>query len=154
VERYIEHGLEAGGGMGISYRETVPEREHFFELFQSTGWNKDYHLEAGEIHAALEHTWYSVSAYDDDRLVGYGRVLSDGKLHALIVEMIVLPSYRGRGIGSAILDKMMGRCKAHKIRDIQLFCAKGKVGFYERHGFFPRPEEAPGMQYPVEKALG
>jgi GNAT superfamily N-acetyltransferase len=139
--------------MVISYRETIPEQEQFFKLFQSTGWNKDYHLEAGEIHEALKHTWYSVSAYDVDRLVGYGWVLSDGKLHALIVEMIVHPSYQGRGIGSAILDRIMARCKAHKIRDIQLFCAKGKVGFYESRGFFPRPDEAPGMQYPVEKVL-
>ena len=34
----------------------------------------------------------------------------------------------------------------NQYRDIQLFCAKGKAGFYERFGFLPRPQDAPGME--------
>ncbi|MBZ8143824.1 GNAT family N-acetyltransferase, partial [Rubrivivax gelatinosus] len=33
------------------------------------------------------------------------------------------------------------------ITDIQLFCAEGKTGFYERHGFVARAPSRPGMQY-------
>lgn len=140
--------------MTTTYQHTTPSQDEFFKLFVSTGWNDEYHLEPSEIHKALEGSWYSVSAYEEEQLVGYGRVLSDGKLHALIVELIVLPDFQGRGIGGAILQMLLDRCKEHKIRDIQLFCSRGKVGFYERYGFFPRPWEAPGMQYPVEEVLG
>jgi len=32
------------------------------------------------------------------------------------------------------------------IRDLQLFSARGKDGFYRRHGFSIRPDAAPGME--------
>ena len=98
------------------------------------------------MHEALQHTWYAVSAYDADRFVGFGRVISDGVLHALIVELIVTPEYQEQGIGSAILNELVAKCRAAKIRDIQLFCARDKVGFYAKHGFVARPDDAPGMQ--------
>ena len=60
--------------------------------------------------------------------------------------MIVLPEYQGQGIGRAILKDLVAKCKAHGIRDIQLFCATGKIRFYERYGFKARPDDAPGME--------
>jgi GNAT superfamily N-acetyltransferase len=131
--------------MRIAYQNTLPEKDQFFNLFESTGWNEKYQLAGEQLHQALQHSWYSISAYDGDRLVGFGRVISDGMLHALIVEMIVLPDYQGQGIGSRILNDLVTRCKSNGIRDIQLFCAKGKAGFYEKHGFVKRPADAPGM---------
>jgi predicted N-acetyltransferase YhbS len=134
--------------MGIAYKNTLPEKDQFFTLFESTGWNETYQLDAEQIHQALESSWHVVSAYDGDRLVGFGRVISDGMLHALLAEMIVLPSYQGKGIGNCILDELVSKCKSNGIRDIQLFCAKGKAGFYEKHGFVKRPDNAPGMGIP------
>jgi len=43
----------------------------------------------------------------------------------------VLPAYQGQGIGSRILADLVERCRSHGIYDIQLFCAKGKAGFYD-----------------------
>jgi ribosomal protein S18 acetylase RimI-like enzyme len=134
--------------MRVSYKNTLPEKDQFFSLFESTGWNKKYRLEAEQLHQALQHSWYSVSAYDGDRLVGFGRVLSDGILHALVVELIILPDYQGEGIGRHILNELVTMCKSSGIRDIQLFCAKGKIGFYEKQGFVKRPDGAPGMGIP------
>ncbi len=131
--------------MRISYKNTLAEKDQFFNLFESTGWNEKYQLDRDQLCQALQHSWYSVSAYDGGHLVGFGRIISDGILHALIVEMIVLPSYQGQGIGNRILDELVTRCKANGIRDIQLFCAQGMTGFYEKHGFAKRPDDAPGM---------
>ncbi|MCP4156595.1 MAG: GNAT family N-acetyltransferase [bacterium] len=133
--------------MNIQYKENeIPNKEAFFDLFESTGWNKEYHLTAAEIHTALSASWYMVSVYKENRLVGFGRVLSDGKLHALITEMIIFPQHQGLGIGKKILEMLTAQCKAHEIRDIQLFSARGKAGFYEKYGFSSRPENAPGME--------
>ncbi len=133
--------------MSISYNHTKPKKDQFFKLFESTGWNEKYQLDKEKIHKALPHSWYSVSAYDKNRLVGFGRVLSDGILHAFIVELIVLPAYQGQGIGSYILNELTAKCQASGIQDIQLFCAQGKTSFYERQGFVSRPEAAPGMEF-------
>jgi GNAT superfamily N-acetyltransferase len=136
--------------MAISYREALPDPESFFTLFETTGWNQGYGLDQDALFQALPASWAAVSAYDGDRLVGFGRVLSDGVLHALIVELIVLPAYQGQGIGGRLLQWLVDRCRAHGIRDIQLFCARGKVGFYERFGFVRRPDDAPGMGWKPE----
>jgi hypothetical protein len=45
-------------------------------------------------------------------------------------------------------------CVAAKIRDIQLFSAKGKSGFYEKYGFKRRPENAPGMEIKYKPGKG
>ena len=132
--------------MAIEYSIRIPPKEAFFQLFQTTGWNEEYQLRLDQLYEALQHSWDAVSALDDGRLVGFGRVIADGVLHALIVDMIVLPSHQNRGIGRAILNRLVERCRASGIRDIQLFCARGKSGFYERCGFLARPEDAPGME--------
>lgn len=132
--------------MKISYIESNPDSEKFLELFLTTGWNDEYHFTEEEVFKAIENSWYSVSAFYDNKLCGYGRVISDGIHHALICEMIVHPDWQGKGIGKEILRMLVDKCKAHKIRDIQLFSAKGKKEFYENNGFVVRDEDAPGME--------
>lgn len=131
----------------ISYTHILPEKEQFFKLFLTTGWNNEYQLTMDQLYEAIHRSWYFVSVYDRDTLVGFGRIISDGVLHALIVDLIVLPAYQGNGIGSKILTELVDRCNAFQICDIQLFCAKGKSDFYQKFGFAERPSDAPGMQF-------
>ena len=132
--------------MDITYSDSLPDSCAFAVLFDSTGWSRNAPLEVAALDQALARSWTTLSAYDGELLVGFGRVISDGVMHALIVELIVLPSYQGRGIGSHILEQLVARCRNAGIRSIQLFAAHGKAGFYERHGFFPRHPESPGME--------
>lgn len=133
--------------MSFEYSSELPPIEQFWPLFLTTGWNQRYQLDAEQYTQALAASWYFVCAYDGERLVGVGRILSDGVAHAMIYDMIVAPEYQGQGIGGQILERLVQRCQEARIRDIQLFCAKGMRGFYEKHGFKPRPDEAPGMQW-------
>ena len=130
----------------IEYRAAVPAPEAFARLFATTGWDTEGRLTAATAGEALSHTWYAVSAYDGDRLVGTGRIVGDGVLHALLADVIVDPGYRHRGIGSEIVGRLVARCREHRILDTQLFCARGKRPFYERLGFASRPDDAPGME--------
>jgi len=136
--------------MSIIYKTSLPHIDEYFSLFETTGWNSDYCLTKDELDLSLSNSYYTVSAYEDNKLVGFGRIVSDGVIHAMIYEMIVDPDYQGEGIGSNILNMLVEKCLKNKIRDIQLFCAKGKKVFYERHGFTARDNNAPGMQYKKE----
>jgi GNAT superfamily N-acetyltransferase len=133
--------------MEIDFRSEVPPSDQFWDLFQTTGWNENYRLSANELMQALHASWYVLSAYEAEKLVGFGRLVSDGLLHAMIYELIVLPGYQGQGIGEKILERLVEKCKESGVRDIQLFCAAGKREFYEKRGFVARPNNAPGMQY-------
>jgi ribosomal protein S18 acetylase RimI-like enzyme len=133
--------------MAIEIRDETPTLDRFWELFQTTGWNENYQLSPDDLAKALRSSWYLLSAFDGERLVGFGRLVSDGVLHAMIYELIVLPAYQGCGIGGKILQMLVERCQKAGVRDIQLFCAKGKRAFYEKRGFKARPVGAPGMYY-------
>jgi ribosomal protein S18 acetylase RimI-like enzyme len=133
--------------MDIQYIARLPKKNEFWKLFAETGWNMNYKLSKNELEQSLKSSWYAVSAYEKDKLVGFGRVISDGVNHAFIVDMIISQSHQGNGIGRMILNMLLDRCKEFNLRDIQLFAAKDKYGFYEKFGFEKRPEDAPGMQY-------
>ncbi len=133
--------------MSIEYRNQMPTREQFSRLFETTGWNSGYQATPEELIKAVANSQFVEAAYDAENLVGFGRVVTDGVLHAMIYDLIVHPSYQGHGIGTQILVTLISNCHEINIRDVQLFCATGKRAFYERRGFQARPEDAPGMQY-------
>jgi GNAT superfamily N-acetyltransferase len=131
----------------IEVMDAIPKSDELWSLFLTTGWNEEYGLSPTELRSAFEASWRCVAAYEDGRLVGIGRVVSDRIVHAMIYDLIVVPDRQGAGIGAQLLERLVGCCKQAKIRDVQLFCATGKRAFYERHGFAARLEDAPGMQY-------
>jgi GNAT superfamily N-acetyltransferase len=133
--------------MGLQFTSALPAIDSYWKLYECTGWNDDYRLSPQAVAAALAGSWYAVSAYDGERLVGFGRVLTDGVMHSMIYDLIVAPDFQGHGIGTSILDMLVQKCRNAGIYDIQLFCARGKRAFYEKRGFVSRPEEAPGMEF-------
>lgn len=135
----------------LVFREENPAPEEYYNLFETTGWNREYQVNQDELANALENSWCSITVYDSDRLIGYGRVVSDGVLHAMIYDMIVRPSHQNRGIGTEILSRLVAKCKKAGMRDIQLFAAKNRTQFYLKCGFVRRPQEAPGMELREEK---
>jgi len=130
----------------IKFKEELPEIKDYWDLFQTTGWNQEYNFSIQDLANAIKSSWFSTSIYDSEILIGFGRVIADGVHHALIVDLIIHPNYQGKGLGSILLERLVTKCKEHKIRDIQLFSAKDKFAFYEKFGFEMRPINAPGMQ--------
>ncbi|MFC4103244.1 GNAT family N-acetyltransferase [Paenibacillus xanthanilyticus] len=132
--------------MNLSIRTDLPRKDDYFALYQTTGWNENGRWTADILHEALKNSWHLVTIYHGDRLVASGRIVSDGFIQCLICDMIVLPEYQSLGLGRTVLNAILEHCQASGIRWVQLACAKGKKGFYERFGFQERASDAPGMQ--------
>jgi len=132
--------------LAIEYRAELPTAEEFERLFRSSGWSEALEVAADRLAATLPHAWYAVCARRGGEVVGTGLVLSDGVLHALIVNVIVTPEMRGNGIGTEIMKRLVARCHEVGMLQVQLFSARGKRGFYERLGFAARPDDGPGME--------
>ena len=131
----------------VKFEEILPTPDAYFKLFNTTGWNSTYRASVDELYEAISRSWFTVCAYDDaDELIGFGRVISDGVLYAIICDMIVEPLFQNMGIGSAMLRRIIRKCKEGNIRVVWLFSAAGESGFYKRYGFDERPLNAPGMQ--------
>jgi GNAT superfamily N-acetyltransferase len=81
----------------------------------------------------LSHHIYSVSAFDDDEIIGIGRLIGDASIYWCLVDIWVLPNYQGKGIGSGIVNKLLQYIKLNAIKgtslSVFLMCAQGKEGF-------------------------
>jgi len=136
--------------MDYTWREDLPEPQAFFRLYTSTGWNERRKLTPEQLARAISHSYYTLSAYDGDDLVAFGRLVSDGVYQCFICDMIVLPPYQGQGLGRAVMARLVDRARGDGLAWLQLTCAKGKRGFYEKLGFSARPDDAPGMELWLE----
>jgi predicted GNAT family N-acyltransferase len=63
--------------------------------------------------------------------IGTGRLLPDGRLG----RMAVLPGWRGRGVGSAILETLLEIARHQYLSFVVLHAQTHAVGFYQRFGF-------------------
>lgn len=90
------------------------------------------------IAAAIAATDHLVQAWDEGRLVGTARVLTDGAYYATIWDVIVDPAFQGRGIGRALMRRAVEPFLGRGFAFIALFAAEGKEGFYDDLGFRPR----------------
>lgn len=86
----------------------------------------------GKLETAFRNSEMRCFAYHDGNLIGAGRGISDGALRAAIYDMVVLPEYQGKGIGSMIMNYLLERANAEII---MLFANPGKEPFYSRFGF-------------------
>ena len=63
--------------------------------------------------------------------VGTGRLLPDGH----IGRMAVLKSHRNRGVGAAMLERLIEAARARGDREVALSAQVHAVAFYRAHGF-------------------
>jgi GNAT superfamily N-acetyltransferase len=104
-------------------------------LFVAVGWSPDEPL-PDELRKGFMQSWLNstlvISAWDNDRLVGAVRVLSDTIFRSIIYDLLVAPEYHGKGIGS----ELVRRCKAHCPDSEWLVgCERKNSGFYKKLGF-------------------
>ena len=105
-------------------RSLTPE---VFLPFVNQVWPGAYDPE--KTRAALKKT-QNITAYDTGGLVGCLRMLTDGYFFGTIMELLVLPAYQRRGVGSRLLQ--LAREAAPTL--LYFGAQPGAEGFYERNG--------------------
>lgn len=87
----------------------------------------------GEVHKkAFENSHTVVFVFDDDKLIGFGRAISDGVYQAAIYDIAVLPEYQGKKIGATIIDSILKRVPKC---NVILYASPGKEEFYDKMNF-------------------
>ena len=107
------------------------EPAEYRALRTAAGW-ADPGLDDAALAATLASSWNVTARDDDGALVGMGRVHDDG-LYASIWDMIVLPGHRGRGIGSAIFERMLAHCRGRSL--VSLVATPYGAPMYRAAGF-------------------
>ena len=98
-----------------------------FIAFVNQVWPGQYDEE--RTSAALSKTM-NITAYDGDMLVGCLRILSDGYFFGTITELLVLPDYQKRGIGSQLLQL----ARDHTPTTLYFGAQPAAEKFYEKNG--------------------
>ena len=95
----------------VIYTSKPPEDFQQLEaLYASLGWNA-IHLSVTELNMMCLNSWYAVYAFEGQKLVGMGRVISDGVITGVICGLGVHPDYQSRGIGRQILQRLVEHCE-------------------------------------------
>lgn len=86
-----------------------------------------------DIHRiSFEASYAVIFVFDGDKLIGLGRILSDGVRQSAIYDIAIVPAYQGRGIGQEIVKRLLDKTPAC---NCILYASPGKEGFYKRLGF-------------------
>ncbi|MBP3972606.1 GNAT family N-acetyltransferase [Bacillus sp. WL1] len=102
-------------------------------LYESLGWNS-LKLTVNELEQMCKQSWYAIYVFDDNKLVGMGRVISDGVITGIICGVGVLPKYQSSGIGKEIVKQLIQHCEQNKVIP-QLMCVQKLQSYYESIGF-------------------
>lgn len=98
-----------------------------FLAFVNQVWPGEYDLQ--KTQQALEKT-INITAYDGKTLFGCLRILTDGYYFRTITELLVLPDYQKRGIGS----KLLSLARENTPTLLYFSAQPGAEGFYEKNG--------------------
>ncbi|MGL4736924.1 MAG: GNAT family N-acetyltransferase [Cellulosilyticaceae bacterium] len=105
-------------------------------LYNSVGW-VNYTNNPQMLRNAYKGSLAIVGAYEDEKLVGIIRVVGDGHSIIYIQDIIVLPEYQRRGIGSLMLKEILS-VYAHVYQKILLTDNQpNTVAFYKQMAFTP-----------------
>jgi GNAT superfamily N-acetyltransferase len=74
--------------------------------------------------------------YDDDRQVGFARVVTDGATFAYLADVFVLESHRGRGLSKLLMDAVVAHPDLQRLRR-WLLVTRDAHALYARYGFTP-----------------
>lgn len=85
------------------------------------------------LRTAFTNSLFRVLVREHGALVGAGRALADGVDCAYLCDIALLPSHQGRGLGRAIVQRLLDQVQGH--RKIILYAVPGKEDFYRSLGF-------------------
>lgn len=125
----------------IEYKEKVPTSTEYNYLTNKVGWGT---RKNDIVEIALSNSIYSVCAYEDDKIIGYGRIIGDKTIFLYIQDIMVIPECQNKEIGTNIMKNILEKIDELKkinpnIR-VYLGAAEGKEEFYKKFGFITRQE--------------
>ena len=136
------------GGIVMEFKENSLDYETYVSLRESVEWNNFSEVQARK---ALEKCLYSLVVVDETKPIAMARIVGDGII-ITIADVVVSPQYQGKGIGKAMIEKLIQHVEettppGSRV-SLQLLAVNGKEAFYEKLGFKILPHEfcGPGMR--------
>ena len=115
------------------------EEGEILSLYASVGWT-NYCRHPEMLPKAFAGSLCILGAYEGEKLIGLIRAVGDGHSILFIQDLLVRPEYQRRGVGSALMQEMLG--KYAQVYQIQLTTdnTEKTKAFDRAQGFRPMDE--------------
>jgi len=128
----------------------IPSVDDYCRLRVSTGLSPK---SAEAAAAGLPNTLFGVLVLKEDKVIGMGRVVGDGGLFYQVVDIAVEPAHQRRGLGKAIVGKIVDHLKqsAPAGAHVSLIADGLAQHLYAQFGFKPTAPDSIGMAFSVSR---
>ena len=101
------------------------------DLRNSVGWNGtiDWY------EKSLQNSYFYICCFDNNELIGFLDVVSNGVTDSYIQDVIVYPEYQGHGIGTRMMEMAIKKLKEDKVYAISVLFDEKLIDFYKKFGF-------------------
>ncbi|MDE3841021.1 GNAT family N-acetyltransferase (plasmid) [Bacillus methanolicus] len=122
-------------GYEIIEKLTNEQIKDLHTLFQSEWWTKGRDL--SDVQRMVENSDVIVGLCESKtkELIGFTRVLTDYVYKALILDVIVKKSYRGKDLGRILMDTVFEHPSLIGVKHFELYCRPEMLPFYRKWGF-------------------
>ncbi|MDW7662770.1 MAG: GNAT family N-acetyltransferase [Bacillota bacterium] len=118
----------------ISTDKTKLNIESVKALLKQTYWASERKEET--IIKSIENS-ICYGVYEGDKLVGFGRVVTDHATVFWICDIIIDENYRGKNLGKKIMEKIMATKEFDGL--LGILATQDAHGLYEQYGFVKEP---------------
>jgi len=104
-------------------------------MYQEEWWTRGRSLESVQKMLANTSFVFGLVPSDSDQLIGFARVVTDCVFKALILDLIVHPDFRKKGLGEFLMKRIHEHPSLKNVKHLELYCLPELVPFYEKLGF-------------------
>lgn len=142
-----------GCGYAVEFLETPAEGDlaDIQHLYRCAGWWGDEPDDPNHIEALVRGSYCFAVTRARGRIIGMGRVISDGVSDGYIQDLTVEPDRRRRGVACAMMKAILDRLLNDGLSWVGLIAEKGSYGLYERFGFRAMEGARPYVLQPLGK---
>jgi len=128
-------GSGADAGPRRVDRLSESQIEDLHRLYQNEWWTRGRKIE--DVRRMLDATRVLVAFADpaNDGLIAFARVITDETYKALVLDVIVDPAARERGLGRRLMDAVIAHPALARVEHFELYCRPELIPFYQRWGF-------------------
>jgi N-acetylglutamate synthase-like GNAT family acetyltransferase len=121
------------GDRKIIYKfDVVPTTQQVIELYNDAGLPRPTH-DAKRIKAMFENSDLIITAWDEDKLVGVSRIITDWVWCSYLADLAVSPSNKRSGIGKKLVE--LSREKVGEQSMLLLLSVPTAMDYYPKVGF-------------------
>ena len=108
--------------------------EEILALYAAVGW-VNYTQRPQMLVRAYANSLLTLGAYEDERLVGILRAVGDGVSIIFVQDLLVLPEYQRRGIGTALVNALFEQYPDAYQMELLTDNTEKTLAFYQSMGF-------------------